>query len=90
MRITKNKGMTLIELIMVVAILGIVLAIASPNFMRYRQNTNLRETAEDFTAKIALYRHRAMAEDIRYRIAINLAAGEYSVERNPLPETPEV
>jgi len=89
-RITKNKGMTLIELIMVVAILGIVLAIASPNFMRYRQNTNLRETAEDFTAQIALYRHRAMAEDIRYRIAINLAAGEYSVERNPLPENPDV
>ncbi|HPD56151.1 MAG TPA: prepilin-type N-terminal cleavage/methylation domain-containing protein [Smithellaceae bacterium] len=90
MNITKNKGMTLIEMMVVVIILGIVLAIATPNFVRYRQNTNLRESTEDFTAQIALYKQRAIAEDIRYRIAINLAAGEYSVERNPLPETPDV
>lgn len=88
--ITTNKGMTLIEMIMVVVIFGIVLAIASPSFVQYRQNTNLREATEDFTAQIAHYKQRAGAEDIRYRIAINLAAGGYAVERNPDPLSTEV
>ena len=88
--VVKNKGITFIEMIMVMVILGIVLAIATPSFIQYRQNTNLREATEDFANQIALYKQRAGAEDIRYRIVINLAAGEYEVERNPNPDSPEI
>ncbi len=90
MKNKKNKGFTLVELVIVMVLLGFALAVALPNFVRHRQNTNLREATEDFTAQIALYKQRAGAEDVRYRIVINQAAGEYSVERNPLPETPDV
>jgi len=83
-KIRKNSGVSLIELIIVMALIGIVAAIATPNFTRYRDNTNLREAARDVSSDIQLYKQRAVAENVRYRITFDSGANNYVVQR----ETP--
>ena len=79
MKTRKNKGFSLIELIIVIALIGIIAAIAAPNFTRYRDNTNLREAARDLASDIQLYKQRAMAENVNYRVTFS--GNNYLIER---------
>ena len=83
-KIKQAKGFSLIELIIVIAVLGIVSAIAAPNFNKYRQNTNLREAARDLSSDISFWRQRAVADNVRYRITFNQAANNYTVQRETI------
>jgi type IV pilus assembly protein PilA len=47
---SKSKGFTLIELMIVVAIIGILAAIAIPNFLRYQAKTKQSEAKTNLSA----------------------------------------
>jgi type IV pilus assembly protein PilA len=55
----KDKGFTLIELMIVVAIIGIIAAIAIPNFLRYQAKTKQSEARTNlgtiFTAQVTYF-----------------------------------
>ncbi|MEN6375791.1 MAG: GspH/FimT family pseudopilin [Smithella sp.] len=76
-----NKGFSLVEMIIVMAIIGIVLAIASPSFYKYRQNTNLKEAARDLAGDISFWRQTSIAENVRYRIVFDQPSNNYTIRR---------
>jgi len=80
-KIKSSRGITLIELIVVLAIIGIVLKLAAPNFNAYRQNTNLKEAARDISSDISYYKQRAISENRGYRINFNAAANTYTIQQ---------
>lgn len=79
----KSAGFSIVELIIVMAILATVLAIAAPNFNRYRDNANLKEAARDIESDIKLYKQKAVSENIDYRIVFNVGANTYTVQNRP-------
>jgi prepilin-type N-terminal cleavage/methylation domain-containing protein len=85
LRLKAKKGFSLVEMMIVIAIIGIVLAIASPSFYKYRQNTNLKEATRDLAADISFWRQTAVSENVRYRIVFNQGANSYTIQReNPV------
>jgi prepilin-type N-terminal cleavage/methylation domain-containing protein len=78
-----SRGFTLVEMLIVIAILGIVLGIAAPNFTRYRDNANLKEAARDISSDIQLYKQRAIAENTNYEITFS--GNTYDVNKGATP-----
>jgi prepilin-type N-terminal cleavage/methylation domain-containing protein len=72
------QGFSIIEMIVVVAILGIVCAIAIPSFQRYAVNGNLRSAARDIVSDFNALKGRAMAENREYRLTIS--GNQYSIQ----------
>jgi len=84
LQLKTDKGFSLIEVMIVVAIIAVVLAMAGPSFNEYRQNTNLKEATRELAGDISLWRQAAIAENARYRLLFNQGGNTYTVQiENP-------
>ena len=81
MKIKSSRGFSLIEVIIVLAIVAIAASVAAPNFNSFRQNTNLKEAARDISSDIYLCRQRAVSENRGYRINFSIAANTYTIQQ---------
>lgn len=70
-------GFTLVELLVTVAIFGIMLALAAPNYALWIQNSKIRTTAESIQNGLQLARGEAVRRNatIRFQLTDSLAAG---------------
>ena len=77
----ERNGFTLTELIIVVAILGILSLIAVPNIIGELPNYRIKAASRDIASRLLLARMKAISRNCQYRIAFD-PAGSYTVMRN--------
>lgn len=70
MRRSVPRGFTLLELLIVIALIGVLLAFALPDFTAVREGEHLKESAQRFRVLVAMCRAEAMNQTLRYRIRI--------------------
>lgn len=70
-RCAKTSGVTLIELLIAIAVLGLVIMLALPSYTTWIQNTQIRNAVESLANGIKL----ARAEAVRRNVNVNVIVG---------------
>ncbi len=80
MKINKTKGFSLVELVVVMAIFGIVATIGSLSWARYVSNENLRTAARELVTDFNTMKQRAVSnQDTTYSILFDITANNYTM-----------
>lgn len=64
MKSTKRFGFTLVELMVVVAMLGIIVAVTTPRVIRVRERSDLRAARDEIATALAMARSAAVQKGI--------------------------
>jgi prepilin-type N-terminal cleavage/methylation domain-containing protein len=75
-----QKGFTLVESSIVVGILIIVAAIASPEFRKMAVNGNLKAAAREIISDFSSLKRRAMSENEKFSIKFDVARNNYMIQ----------
>lgn len=78
---TGRSGFTLVETMVVVIVMGIVLAVAIPNFARTNRGRQVEAAANDLAARINLERQRTIATRVPHRLVLLPSDHAYRMER---------
>ena len=75
-------GFSLIELMIVIALISIVSAISVPMWQNYAANTNLKTAAREVMADLSNAKQQAVEENLDvYRLTFNVAGNNYALSR---------
>jgi prepilin-type N-terminal cleavage/methylation domain-containing protein len=74
------KGFTLVEMVIVIAIIAVLLTIAPSMFTAFQQRTNLREAAGALAEDMKLAKQRAVAENVNYTITFDVSNNSYIIQ----------
>ena len=72
----RQHGFTIMELMIVLTLAALILAIGSPNFREFRQNSRLTGAANDFLAAVQLARTEAVKRQASVSICASSNPGE--------------
>ena len=78
-RFKDNKGVTLIELLIVLVIIGIIAGIGMPQYGMYAAKNRVRGAATDLMQQMRMARTMSIKENRVYLITFNPAANSYSI-----------
>jgi general secretion pathway protein H len=85
----RRAGFTLVELIVVLAILAGLAALVAPSFSRTVDSARLRSAASDVRATLARGRALAVAAARERIVAFDLSRGEFGVDNEAVRRLPE-
>ena len=86
--VNSQRGFTLVEGVVVFAIIAIVAAIAVPQFRKMAINGNLKAAAKDIISDFATVRERAISENQNYSSVFNQGNNRYTVPGLANPKSP--
>lgn len=69
--VQKNKGFTLIELMVTIAVLGIIATIAAPSFSNLLEKQNLNRSTEELIGQLNSARSKAVLERREVTVRLN-------------------
>ena len=75
----KKSGFTIIELIIVIAVLGILTAVGVPNFLSWLPKYRLKSATRDLYSNMQLAKLSAIKNNADWAIVFNKAADQYQV-----------
>lgn len=81
---TRNAGFTLTELMISLAVLGVMVAIAIPSVLAWMPSIYLKDAAYDLKGAVIRARSLAINEGIEHRVLFDLANDTYQVDRGNL------
>jgi prepilin-type N-terminal cleavage/methylation domain-containing protein len=64
----RNKGFTLLEILVCIGIIGIMLAFATPPFLEWRSNLVYRQTSREMTLMLREARNRAISRNLQHMV----------------------
>ena len=76
----KNKGITLIELVVVMAIIAIGAALIAPNIGAWIPNYRLRSATRDVVSALREAQMKAVSTNTQYQVSFNPAASSYILQ----------
>jgi len=79
MKLSANRGFTLIELMVTIAIVGIVSMIAVPNMIGWRAERKMRGAVNNLQGDMQLARFRAIRDAENVAVVFNPGANSYTV-----------
>jgi len=68
MKIDKKRGFTLVELMIVIAVMGIMAVIAAPNFVTYLANQRLKGAARMVMSDLMAARQKAVTQNVNITV----------------------
>ncbi|CAG0941385.1 hypothetical protein ANRL1_00525 [Anaerolineae bacterium] len=81
LRRSQAGGFTLIEVMVVVAIMGILIAVALPPFVNWRNNLGYRQTARGMTAMLREAKSLAITRNVQQRVVFKPNSSSYTLLR---------
>jgi general secretion pathway protein H len=86
---TRERGFTLVELLVVLAIAAALLAVAPVALQRYRESTDYRDTLRTIAAELAEARNTAISGGHVVAFSVDLAGRQYGIDGRPKRGLPE-
>ncbi|RQW88633.1 MAG: prepilin-type N-terminal cleavage/methylation domain-containing protein [Geobacter sp.] len=78
---SSEKGFTLLELIVTMAIIAIMLGIAMPSYIVWRNNANYRQTGRQITSMLREARSYSIANNVPHSVIARPSNNSYSLLR---------